>query len=424
MHPFSFIHAADLHIDSPFVGVTALDSAPEGLAEALHGSTFLAFDRLVDTALEREVDFLLVAGDVYDGQDRSLRAQLRFRDGLARLASAGVASYVVHGNHDPLDGHVSELGWPEGCHFFGPKAESVPAMGRDGAPVATVSGVSYRSREEGRNLAATFGGESTGPYRIGLLHTNVDGQPGHGNYAPCTLADLRGAAVDYWALGHVHARSVLSEAPWVVYPGNPQGRSIREPGARGCYLVQVDEEGQATLEFVALDVVRWVELTVDIGAAETADALEQQVRSRIDEAAAAAEGRALVCRVTLAGRGSLHGELRRNGALEQLMERLRERLADREPFVWVQKLASQTRPQVDVEERRQRGDLLAEVLTIAQEYRADESARRALYEKALAELWGNARVERAQLSPPTDDELAALLQEAELLCLDQLEGEA
>jgi len=439
MQPFSFIHAADLHIDSPFRGVTAIDSAPEGLAEALYSSTFRAFDALIETTLEREADFLLIAGDVYDGQDRSLRAQLRLRDGLARLDEVGVSSYVVHGNHDPLDSHVSALDWPERTHFFGRKMETVPATGRDGSAVAAVSGISYRRREESRNLALEFGrppaGESGRPlagepgrqdaglYQIGLLHCNVEGSAGHDNYAPCTIADLRTANLDYWALGHVHTRNILSETPWVVYPGNTQGRSIRELGPRGCYLVQVDEAGRATLEFIALDGVRWAELAVAIDEIETIDALDQRVREEVDAAAAEGDDRSLVCRVRLVGRGGLHGELRRRGAVDQLLERLRERLAGREPFVWVQRLTADTRPEVDLDERMAREDLLAEVLTMAREYRVEPGALVTLYEEALAELWGNTRVESAQLERPSEEEVAAVLREAELLCLDHLEGD-
>ena len=421
MQPFSFIHAADLHIDSPFRGVTDAGSAPEELAEALYSSTFRAFDALIETTLEREADFLLIAGDVYDGQDRSLRAQLRLRDGLARLDEAGISSYLVHGNHDPLDSYVSALDWPERSHFFGRKMETVTAAGRDGARLAAVSGISYGSREETRNLAGEFSRQETDLYQIGLLHSNVDGNADHGNYAPCTQADLRAANQDYWALGHVHTRDILSESPWAVYPGNTQGRSIREQGPRGCYRVQVDETGRATPEFIALDVVRWGEMAVAIEGIETIDALERRLREEVDAEAAEAGGRALVCRVRLTGRGALHGELRREGAIDQLQERLRERLAGREPFVWVQRLRAETQPQVDLEERRQRGDLLAEVLTIAHEYREEPGALNRLREEALGELWGNARVEKAQLVPPTEEDVVEVLREAELLCLDHLE---
>ena len=423
MQPFSFVHAADLHIDSPFRGVTAIESAPEALAEALYSSTFRAFDGLIEATLEWEADFLLIAGDVYDGQDRSLRAQLRLRDGLARLDEEGVSSFIVHGNHDPLDGHVSALDWPERTHFFGRKMESVPALTRGGSPVATVSGISYRSREESRNLARQFSRQGSNLFQIGLLHSNVDANADHGNYAPCTLADLRAANMDYWALGHVHTREILDEAPWAVYPGNSQGRSIREQGARGCYLVQVDEAGRARLEFMTLDVVRWAELVVDIEGVDTIDALERRVREEVDGAAEGSEDRALVCRVRLAGRGALHTELRREGATEQLLERLRERLAGREPFIWVQRLIAETHPEVDLEDRMRREDLLAEVLTVAREYQAEAGALNRLYEEALGELWSNARVEKAQLEPPSEEDVAAALREAELLCLDHLEGE-
>ena len=154
---------------------------------------------------------------------------------------------------------------------------------------------------------------------------------------------------------------------------------------------------------------------------ETVDALEGRLREEVDAVAAEAEGRALVCRVRLAGRGALHGELRREGAIDQLQERLRERLAGREPFVWVQRLTAETQPKVDLEERRQREDLLAEVLSIAREYREEPGALDRLVEEALGELWGNARVEKAQLAPATEEEVAEVLREAELLCLDHLE---
>lgn len=423
MQPFAFLHAADLHIDSPFRGVTEAGSAPAGLAEALYSSTFRAFDGLIEATLEREADFLLIAGDVYDGQDRSLRAQLRLRDGLARLEAAGISSFLVHGNHDPLDSHVSALDWPERSHFFGRKVETVTALGRDGSDVAVVSGISYRSRDESRNLAREFSRQNEDLFQIGLLHSNVEGNAGHENYAPCTLADLRTANLDYWALGHVHTRDILSESPWVVYPGNTQGRSIREQGPRGCYHVQVDEAGRATLGFVELDVVRWAEVAVEIAELETIDALERRVRDEIDGVADEATGRAVVCRVRLTGRGALHGELRRDKAVEQLQDRLRERLAGRDPFVWVQRLSAETQPVVDLEERRQREDLLAEVLTIAREYREEPGALDRLMEEALGELWRNARVEKAQVEAPSAEDVAAVLREAELLCVDHLEGD-
>lgn len=423
MRPWSFVHAADLHIDSPFRGVTA-DSASSAVADALHSSTLRAFDALVETTLEREADFLLIAGDVYDGQDRSLRAQLRFRDGLSRLDSAGIESFTVHGNHDPLDSHVTALDWPERAHFFGRKLRNLPALGRDGQAVAMVSGISFPRKEESRNLASMFTKQKTDLFQIGLLHCNIGGDTGHANYAPCTLDDLRAAGMDYWALGHVHTRSVLSEAPWVIYPGNIQGRSIREQGARGCYHVRVDEHGQVTTEFVPLDVVRWSALQVSIDGIETMDALERAVTETVKKATSVADGRAVVGRISIAGRGSLHGELRRDGAAGQLLERVRERFSGEDPFVWVQRISIDSRPVVDLAERMGRKDLLAEVLTTGKQSREAPDGLASLYRGALAQLWGSSRMSGNHLDRPTDEQIEAILTEAELLCLDLLEEEA
>lgn len=420
MRPFSFIHAADLHIDSPFRGVSA--DAP-AVAEALYSSTFRAFDGLMDVTLEREADFLLIAGDVYDGQDRSLRAQLRLRDGVKRLGEAGIQSFIVHGNHDPLDSKVTALDWPEQAHFFGRKLESMEALGADHEPVATITGISFPKKEESRNLAAKFSRQESGLFQIGLLHCNVGGNTGHENYAPCTLDDLRAGGMDYWALGHVHTRKILSEAPYVVYPGNIQGRSIREAGPRGCYHVQVDEQGRVEAEFIPLDVVRWGEVRVSIQDLETVDALERALTEKLEQAVAEASGRALVCRVTVEGRGPLHAGLRRARAADDLLERLRERFSSEDPFAWVQRLTIHTRPDVDLAERMLGEDLLAEVLITADEYKKSAGGGQALYEAALADLWENSRMARARMERPDGDEIKAILQDVEYLCLDLLESE-
>lgn len=420
MRPFSFIHAADLHIDSPFRGVSA--DAP-AVAEALYSSTFRAFDGLMDVTLEREADFLLIAGDVYDGQDRSLRAQLRLRDGVKRLGEAGIQSFIVHGNHDPLDSKVTALDWPEQAHFFGRKLESMEALGADHEPVATITGISFPKKEESRNLAAKFSRQESGLFQIGLLHCNVGGNTGHENYAPCTLDDLRAGGMDYWALGHVHTRKILSEAPYVVYPGNIQGRSIREAGPRGCYHVQVDEQGRVEAEFIPLDVVRWGEVRVSIQDLETVDALERALTEKLEQGIAEASGRALVCRVTVEGRGPLHAGLRRARAADDLLERLRERFSSEDPFAWVQRLTIHTRPDVDLAERMLGEDLLAEVLITADEYKKSAGGGQALYEAALADLWENSRMARARMERPDGDEIKAILQDVEYLCLDLLESE-
>ncbi|MCH7606795.1 MAG: DNA repair exonuclease, partial [Chloroflexi bacterium] len=249
-----FVHAADLHLDSPFSGLRSL--APE-IAETLYQATFETYNKIIELCIEEQVDALLVAGDIFDSADRSLRAQLKFVEGLRRLEKAGIRSFICHGNHDPLDGWEAQLTFPEGCHRFGPDVERVPVF-KDEPDRAAVYGISYPHREVRQNLVPQFAAIEPVAFSIGLLHANVDNNAGHDAYAPCTLKDLEDTGIDYWALGHVHTRQVLRQAgPTVVYPGNPQGRHPNEPAARGAYIVEVDDAGQVSLEFRAVDVVRW-----------------------------------------------------------------------------------------------------------------------------------------------------------------------
>lgn len=414
----TFVHASDLHLDSPFVGVTV--RAPE-VAEALRRATFDAFDNVVRLCIDRRADFLLVAGDVYDGADRSLRAQLRFRDGLARLAARGIAVFVVHGNHDPLDGWSSAIEWPAGVHVFRDQVETVP-VSRKGIPIAVVSGISYAQRQEHRNLARLFDARDArsgdAPFHVGLLHTNVGRNPEHDPYAPCDIADLLGRGVDYWALGHIHARQILCDEPHVVYPGNIQGRNIRETGARGCMVVEVDGD-RLNLEFVPIDVVRWHALDCDISAIATVDALEAALGERIEGAFALSENRPSICRLRLGGRGPLYTELRRLGHAEQLLERLRERYDARQPFSWIEQIDLDCQPEFDIEQRRKSDDLGGEILRAAAAWR--EGDLRQALGSALGPLYSHYRLSKL-LDAPDRDGLERLLLDAELLCLDRLDN--
>ena len=232
-----FVHTADLHLDSPFAGFSA--NAPGDVTAALRDATFEAYDAIVELCLAEHVDALLVAGDIYDSSDKSLRAQLRFIDGLKRLAAAGIRSFICHGNHDPLDGWEAGFATPVGCHRFGDAVEVVPLDPADPGRAA-IYGYSYPRQRVTDNVARQFQRTDDAAFAIGLLHANVGADTGHERYAPCTVDDLAATGMDYWALGHVHTRQVLrSNGPAIVYPGNPQGRHPNELGARGIYIVDV-----------------------------------------------------------------------------------------------------------------------------------------------------------------------------------------
>ncbi len=413
---FSFIHVADLHLDSPFKGITAKNAA---IADPLRSATFRAFDALIDLCIERAVQFLVVAGDIYDGEDRSLRAQLRFHDGLVRLAEKNIATYVVHGNHDPYGSRSSSLSFPANVHIFGYRhVESMPFV-REGATVAVISGISHARKNETEDLAKRFARRASEPFHIGLLHCTVGTNTGHDPYAPCQLSELLDLEFDYWALGHVHEQSVLDDRSTVCYTGNTQGRSFRETGRKGCHLVTVEDGVVAGVEFCALDAIRWAEIDVGIEGIPTLDRLSLALHTSVRDLARQADGRAVICRARLTGRGALYPELRKGNNVEELLERTRESLAYDDPFVWMQEIDFHCRPEIDMEERRKGADFLAQVLRISRELRDEPTRAR---QRELSDLLSNRAVNSA-VQGFTDDEVRTMVERAELICIDALEAD-
>ena len=340
-----FVHAADLHLDSPFTGIRS--TAPENVGNALYAATFKAYENIIELCISERVDALLVAGDIFDGADRSLRAQRGFIEGLERLDDAGIRSFVCHGNHDPLDEWEAKLTYPPSCHRFGGEWESVPVF--DDAPDrAVVYGISYPRREVQRNLARRLRDVDPGPFSIGLLHAIVGGDPNHEPYAPCTLDDLVKSDVNYWALGHVHTRRVLrDQAPTVVYPGNPQGRSPSETGARGVYLVEIDDSGTANLDFRPMDTVRWQRHEIDIGEFQTEQQLLDALHEAMQHLLEKSEERSVVARIMLTGRGVLNRSLRERNTIDELPELANEETAKQSPFAWCERIENASASQFD-----------------------------------------------------------------------------
>src|SRR5262245_8189793 len=320
MESLRFIHTADLHLDSPFRGLA--HTAPK-LRDDLQAATLSAFESIVDYTIQSKADFLVIAGDIYDSKDRSLRALVAFRRQMEKLAERDVSVYLVHGNHDPLNGWGSEFQLPPNVTTFSGRPRSEPVI-RGGKEIARVTGISYTRERVTENLAATMQPEDDAPYSVAVLHANVAGQTGHADYAPVTLEELTLSGFNYWALGHVHARSVLATEPaTVVYPGNPQGRNPREAGPRGCFQVDVDRNGQAHLHFIETNLVRWTHLEISIGAHSRMDSLLAAILERGRQEAAAFGG-PTVARCTIRGNGPLHRDLQRDGMAEELREELEQ----------------------------------------------------------------------------------------------------
>jgi DNA repair exonuclease SbcCD nuclease subunit len=432
IQPFRFLHTGDLHLDSPFEGISV--DAPAEIVSTLRQATTIAWRNIVQASISERVDFVVIAGDVFENSSPTLLGQTRFRDGLAELAERGIASYVVHGNHDPLDGRSwsPSLAFPTLTHRFGTDAvEAVPVM-REGKEIARVYGRSFDRAAVTANLAAGFRRDADAPFGIGLLHTNVGDRPGHGNYAPCSVEDLRASGMDYWALGHIHKPGiVIDRQPLAAYCGIPQGRDPGETGARGCWLVEVDPSGTPSARFIETDAVRWLHLEQSIESVVDDEALNRALRSRLADAVADAGRRSLVVRIHLTGRGPLHAHLRRTGYLADLRELLNDEAATASPFAWVESIRDATRPQVDLAARRATPDFVGDFLRTAQAARRAErttdpdehDAWLATLRGAVAPLFDDAPRGRKHLAAarPADAALfGELLDEAEVLALDLL----
>lgn len=412
-----FIHAADLHLDSPFIGLRTLVPA---IADKLRDATFAAYENIIDLCIRERVDALLVAGDIFDGADRSLRAQLRFADGLNKLSNAGITSFVCHGNHDPLSGWEARLTFGKGVHRFGAEVSGIPVFPDDPSR-AMVFGISYPQRDVRENLVPQFDKVTPGPFNIGLLHANVDNKTGHDAYAPCTLGDLQRTAIDYWALGHVHTRQVLRPGnPTVVYPGNPQGRHLNEPGARGVYLVEVSDSGDVRLDFQAMDVVRWAQLEVDISDLETEQSLLDRIERELAICQNDADGRSVIFRLVLTGRGQLHLTLNRPSFADDLLERVNAIRYPESSFLWCERIQARTAPNFDRKQQSLRTDFVGDLLRLCDETLGNAQALDQLREK-LQELYG-ARNQSRYLQDNTlsDEHLRDLVASAEGICLDEL----
>jgi len=417
---FRFIHCADLHLDSPFKGVAA--DLPQ-LAEILFRAQFEVWERIVTLALREKVDAVIIAGDAFDAAEQSLSARLRFEQQLARLDQAGIPSFYVCGNHDPL-GNASRLRLPPSCHCFGAEVEKI-TLKREGAALANIYGVSYPKADVRDNLARRFPPREAGLPAVAVLHCNVGGNADHLPYAPATLEDLQAAGMDYWALGHVHRRMVLREAhPVVVYPGCMQGTDIRENGAHGCALVTLADDGDCTIDWHDLDAVRYCQEEIDISACE----LEQDVVAALVDnglkLASALDSRHLILRVRLTGRPACGEKLRDPAALAQVVQSAREQLPSGRSLVWLESVTAAVTPVYDLDRLRAGDDFAAELIRRAEAMMADP----ALLPETLRQDWQQVFTRsRAAglLTYPDEAAGAAVIREALFRVLDQLKtGEA
>ncbi|WP_409294822.1 exonuclease SbcCD subunit D [Peribacillus sp. SCS-26] len=282
MKEVTFIHTADLHLDSPFLGIRNM---PGEVMHRLREATFTAFKKTVDAAILLKVDFMVIAGDLYDGENRSIRAQVRFRKEMERLSEHGIGAYIIHGNHDHLTGSWVKLDFPGNVHLFSGEYERKVFKNREGA-IVHLYGFSYPHRHVVDRMAVRYVKEAGADFHIALYHGSLEGSTGHGQYAPFSLGELLEKDMDYWALGHIHKRQELHEFPAVVYPGNIQGRHRKEEGVKGCYFVRMSEN-LIEKEFIETSDIIWDKLKLESAGDISFDGLlrlcEEGIQARVKE---------------------------------------------------------------------------------------------------------------------------------------------
>jgi exonuclease SbcD len=303
MAEFRFLHAADIHLDSPMRG---LETDPEAPAQLLREATRRAFCNLVDAAIEERVAFVLIAGDLYDGDWQDYRTGLFLIEQTRRLSEAGIPLVIVSGNHDAASVITRQLRLPE-------RVTRLPydRCGRIvlDEPGVAIHGQSFPTKSVTDDLSRGYPEPLTGLFNIGLLHTALNGRPDHDNYAPTTAAALVAKEYDYWALGHVHAREIVCPDPWIVFPGNLQGRHVRESGPKGASLVTVCNGRVSRVEHRPLDVLRWCAVAVPLDGERHFDGAMARIGRALSENVQQAEGKPIAARVRLSGATPLHGRL-------------------------------------------------------------------------------------------------------------------
>lgn len=331
---FTFIHAADLHLGSPLTGLAIKD---EEIALRFSQASRKAFSDLVTQAIDLAVAFVVIAGDVYDGDWKDNTIGLYFNREIARLHRAGIETFLLKGNHDAESIITRTIPLPASVQQF--QSRKANSFTIDRLQVA-LHGRSFAERAATENYALEYPAPVPGWFNIGVLHTSCTGRPGHASYAPCTVADLTSRGYQYWALGHVHDYEELSQDPWVIFPGNLQGRSVRECGPKGAVLVEVTDAEVSQIRRLIVDAARWASIDVPVDCLDTEREVLDAVRKAMAPHAEQAGDKLLAVRVTLVGTTSLHRHLKSSARrLADEMQAVSHHIGD---DIWIERLRVNT----------------------------------------------------------------------------------
>jgi DNA repair protein SbcD/Mre11 len=306
---YRFVHAADIHLDSPLRSLALRDP---GLSDLIGNATRRAFIRIIDLCLDEQVDALLLAGDLYDGHQTSMKTARFLAEQIRRLHEAGIRAFIIRGNHDALSRITKELTFPDSVTVFGGRAEVMEIDRPKGDIPVAIHGLSFAQPHAPEALIGKYKPAVEGAINIGILHTSLAGAPGHDLYAPCSLADLAATGFNYWALGHIHKRSVVEGRCTIVMPGMPQGRDINEAGAKSVTLVTIADDRSIRVEERITSVAQFERVCVDVTNIDNWPVLVREAGRSVELARHGVTSEQLVVRLRLTGATPLAWRIRRD----------------------------------------------------------------------------------------------------------------
>jgi DNA repair protein SbcD/Mre11 len=411
-----FIHCADIHLDTPLQGLAQYPGAP---VNEIRNATRRAFERVLSAAISEKVDFVIVAGDLYDTGLKSFESALFFNKQMARLKDAGIGVYLIYGNHDAASKLIKQIRPPSNVHVF--RTSEAQTFLDDGLRAA-IHGQSFATPEITEDLAAKYPPPVPGFFNIGVLHTNLAGISEHANYAPCSLEALKNKGYQYWALGHVHNRQILCADPYIIYPGNIQGRHGKEQGEKSCELVTVSDAGAISIETIATSVVPWFQADIDASGCHTQEEVYEKLRLGLEAVLSQSRERVTAVRLRISGTTDAHGELSRD--LEQVRhEAISIATECGKGLFWVERVEVSTSPRLNRDELLKRDDPIGEVVRIIATLRQDPaalaswSAIEELQKKFPDELANGPEAVKLDITA-----LSAAIEEAEGVLLSRLSG--
>ncbi|EPM5666405.1 metallophosphoesterase family protein [Listeria monocytogenes] len=331
MKEIQFLHMADLHLDSPFIGLSTL---PQPLFSAIQESTFQSLERITTVAIKEAVDFVLIAGDIYDSEDQSVRAQARFAKEMKRLEAANIPVFMIHGNHDFIEKHKEKLALPSNVHVFSEQVEVMSHKTATGVSV-NIYGFSYNERHIRSSRVGEYKIQGDADVHIALLHgSEVSSSEEHDVYAPFRVQEISKKGFDYWALGHIHKRQLLAESPSIYYPGNIQGRNRKESGEKGASIITLSE-ASTTIDFIGTSPIIWEEAVITLPENSEINAFYRETTKLLESY----QGRSHSYFLHIIVKMENKQKIDTNDWLQMLQEEVE--ITDN-TFVWVHKLTTET----------------------------------------------------------------------------------